>query len=155
LQLDKDDTLLRSIEKTDKTMKQHMDFHDFREREASKDLHKLPFSTSHYLSKQGSIEKALRDGERFETDKFYTKRKFECRPPQPLHYSARGFSHNTCTDHDRVNKAIVQTDTRHMSGFDRDTFVKADLHREPAKDHWLLKGGFKPSIRNDSLSKTV
>ena len=42
-----------------------------------------------------------------------------------------------------------------MSGFDRDTFVKEDLHRQPAKDHWLLKGGFKPSIRNDSLSKTV
>ena len=54
-------------------MKYNIDYHNFRERNKERDIHNNAFNTSSYLSKAASIEKALKDGQRFETDKFYTK----------------------------------------------------------------------------------
>jgi hypothetical protein len=65
-------------------MKYNIDYHNFRERNKERDIHNNAFNTSSYLSKAASIEKALKDGQRFETDKFYTKKKFVFREPQPL-----------------------------------------------------------------------
>ena len=39
------------------------------------------FRISTYLSKTETIEKALKEAERFEVDKFYTKKKFIFRAP--------------------------------------------------------------------------
>ncbi len=57
-------------------MKHATDFHKFRSRDHSRDVQQKAFSTSTYLSQAATIERAVKEASRFETDKFYTKKKF-------------------------------------------------------------------------------
>lgn len=119
-------------------MKFNTDFHDFRGRNLTKEIQKEGFSTTHYLSKAAGIDKALRDGERFETDKFYTKKKFVFRAPQPLSSPAKAFALNTPTENDRINQVISKQEKCDNACFNKDLMTSLDLHRTPQKAKWLL-----------------
>ena len=71
--------------------------HKFRgDRDTKKDISPNRFRLSSYLSKAESMEKAVKEGERFETDKF-RKAKFSFRDVDPLKASTKGFQLHTTT----------------------------------------------------------
>jgi hypothetical protein len=106
------------IEKPDVTLKWHMENYRFRSLDPQKNLHERAFNTSNYLNKTQSIEKALHESSRFDLeDKFYTKKKFEFRAPQPLKQPAAKFCLTVRNEQDRVNQRLRMEDTRANGSF--------------------------------------
>ncbi len=50
------------------------------------------FRGANYLSTQERVDRAVKEAEIFETDKWYTKVKFQFRPSQPIAYLNKAFT---------------------------------------------------------------
>lgn len=127
-------------------MKQSLDTHCFRERNASKELQAKAFNTSQYLSAKDRIERALAQGQIYETDKFYTKKKFIFREPQPLKQAPSPFKLTASTEVDRVNETISGSTRLDNGCFNANLLVQPDVHRlAETKDKWLSPKNFAVS----------
>ena len=93
------------------------------------------------MSQKESIEQALKEAERFETEKFYAKVKFRFRSPNRLK-DGEDIRHHNRTEIERINQKILNESKLDNSTFDKPKMVKPDVHRKEKKEKWLTKEGF-------------
>lgn len=144
------------IEKRERSLKQATDFHLFRDRNLGKEIQKSAFNTSLFLSKAASIDRALKEASRFETDKFYTKKKFIFREPQLLKSPNRRFNLSEQTENQRVNQTILSSVKLDNGSYDASKMVKPDAFRgQPLKQQWRTKDGFSSSPKSQTQLKSM
>lgn len=75
------------------------------------------------------VERAEVAGQIFETDKFYTKKAFVFRAPEPLKGPNKRFQLAANTDFERISESLVNQPRLDNGCFDASMMAKPDLHR--------------------------
>ena len=104
------------------------------------------------MSKEETIEKALKDAERFQDDKYCQKKKFVFRAAQPLEFPSRGFKLGPQTEPERIYEQKKKDPLFETAHFNATRLVQADMHRPDYPNKWLNQSGFLPAAKTQSLN---